>query len=257
MPEEFTQEIIELYLNKQLDGAALEAFEAKMNDDADFKKEIDTQGLIHRGVNKFGQDEMRAKLKKIRAEIQKTEGLGAGNENAAKVVSLGKKKRSRLLLRWASAAAIALFVGSAVYFVATNSNVSSLDLYAQYYQPFADDIQVRNQDAASLHNSASQLYKAKKYDEALPLFKDILKGEPDNAELQIVIGICQLELEHYEQANQSFSAIQNPLFKDQAYWYLAMNFLKQSDMENAKTILETIQPGEFNYAKAQEILEAF
>jgi len=255
MPEEFTQEIIELYLSKRLEGAALEAFEAKMSSDADFKKEINTQALIHRGVNKFGQDEMRAKLKKIRAEIQQGKSFEKDNVSAATVVPLNQKKRSRLILRWGAAAAIALLIGASFYFITTLSKVSSLDLYAQYYSPYSDDIQVRNQGIDDVANRASTLYKDQKYAEALPLFLEILRAEPDNAEVQITLGICQLELERFEQANQTFSAVQNPLFKDHAQWYLAMNFLKQSDMGNARTILETIQKGEYKYSQAQEILK--
>lgn len=248
MPTEFTQEVIEQYLNKQLSGATLEAFEAKLNSDADFKKEVGTQAFLHRGVNKFGEDEMRAKLKKIRAEVLKPEAP------KTKVVPLVKKNKTRLILRWSMAAAIALAIGASIYLVSTYQNVSSMDLYASYYQPYAEEINVRNADATSLANQASQLYKDKKYELALPLFMDILKTEPDNAEIQIVTGICQLELNRFENANQTFSNVSNPLFKDQARWYLAMNFLKQSDMDNAKTVLESIEQRDYNYAKAQKIL---
>ena len=262
MPKEFTQEMIDQYLSKQLKGEALVAFESKMNTDPVFKKEMETQAFIHRGVNKFGEDEMRSKLKKIRAEVlgkeggkedggQKTEDGGKG-----KVVPLGQKKRTKLILRWSMAATIALAIGASVYLIATRQNVSSLDLYASYYEPFNEEINVRNAAATSIANQASQLYKAKKYEAAIPLFLQILESEPNNAEVQLATGVSQLELGRFEKATQTFSAVSNPLFKDQAQWYLSMTFLKQSDMTNAKTILEAVKKGDFNYTKAQEILQA-
>jgi len=256
MPVEFTQEVIEQYLNKQLKGTTLTAFEAKMSSDADFKKEVSTQAFLHRGVNKFGEDEMRSKLKKIRAEVLK-EKVGKTQDTKTKVVSLGQKKKSRPILRWSMAAAIALALGAAIYLVSTHQNVSALDLYASYYQPYSEEINVRSASAGNLATEASQFYKDKKYGVALPLFVKVLEAEPDNAEVQLALGICQLELDRFENANQTFSAVSNPLYRDQAQWYLAMNFLKQSDTDNAKTILESIQQGDFNYAKAQEILSAF
>ncbi len=254
MAVEFNQEIIDQYLSKQLKGETLDAFNKKMSQDEVFKKEIETQAFIHRGVNKFGEDEMRAKLKKIRAEVLQDKSSEQKKESAAKVVSLGQKKKTRPILRWSMAAAIALAIGASVYIVATNQTMSSQDLYANYYQPYAEDISVRNATAEDIANQASQFYKNKNYESALPLFLKILETEPDNAEVQIATGICQLELGRFEKANQTFSAVVNPLFKEQAQWYLGMNFLKRSDMENAKTILEGIKEGDFKYEKAQEIL---
>ncbi len=258
MPVEFSQEIIDQYLSKQLKGDQLSAFESKMSSDATFKKEVETQAFIHRGVNKFGEDEMRLKLKKIRAEVLSTDQKQEENTEAkGKVVPLGKRKKQNPVLRWSMAASIALALGAAVYFFATRQNISGQDLYANYYQPFSEDINVRNVTAEDIANQASQLYQGKKYKEALPLFLQILEAEPNNAEVQLASGICQLETDNLEKAIQTFSAVSNPLFKDQAQWYLAMIFLKQSDMANAKTVLESIKEGDYNYAKAQEILDAY
>ena len=258
MPKEFSQETIDLYLSKQLKGEDLSAFELKMNTDPVFKKEIETQSFIHRGVNKLGEDEMRSKLKKIKAKILEEEKhiLSGESVSRKKIVPLKPVKKTRPFLRWSIAAAIALVLGASVYLVATRQKVSSLDLYASYYEPFAEEINVRNASSRSIANQASQLYQAKKYKEALPLFLQILESEPDNAEVQLAVGVSQLELGRFEKATQTFSAVNNPLFKDQANWYLAMAFLKQSDMTNAKTVLESIKKGDFNYVKAQEILRA-
>ncbi len=252
MQNEISQAIIDQYLSKQLKGSALTDFESKMNTDSSFKKEVETQAFLHRGINKFGQDEMKKKLKLIRAEV-------VGKEKPsqkAKVVSLGQKKKVRPFLRWSVAATIALVVGASFYYVATRQNVSSLDLYASYYQPYSVENSVRSAPAPSNLTQANQLYKAKKFEAALPLFLQTLEIEPENAEIQLAIGISQLELNRMEQASQTFSSINNPLYKDQAQWYLAMTFLKQSDLANAKTVLESIKEGDFNYAKVQEILES-
>lgn len=252
MSEEFSQEIIDQYLNKQLRGKALTAFESKMEADPVFRKEIETQAFIHRGANKFGEDEMRAKLKKIRAEVLKKDSGKAKD----KVVPLGsKKKKTRTILRWSMAATIALALGAAVYLVATSRNISATELYASYYEPYAEEINVRNGDATTLANQASQLYKEGKYDAALPEFMKVLEAEPANAEVQLAIGISQLELNRFEKATQTFSAVTNPLYKDQAQWYLAMTFLKQSDLGSAKTVLGAIEKGDFKYDQAQEILK--
>ncbi len=252
MPQEFTQEIIDQYLNKKLRGEQLEAFESRLNSDADFKKEIELQAYIHRGANKLGEDEMRSKLKKIRREVLKSDEK---RSTETKVVPLARKKKIRSILRWSTAAAIALAVGALIYMLTTYQNMSNVDLYASYYQPYAEEITVRDAGAVTQISQAIQLYKDKKYQEALPVFKQLLIAEPDNAELQLVIGICQLELDNFDKASQTFSSVTNPLYKDQAQWYLAMTFLKQSDLGSASTILDSIQEGEFKYQEAQEILK--
>lgn len=254
MPKEITQEIIDQYLNQQLSGDQLDAFEAKLNNDPDFKKEIEMQAFIHRGANKLGQDEMHAKLKKIRAEVLHTPAKKT-EEPKAKVVPLGQKKKIRSLLRWGMAAAIALAIGASIYIIANHQTMSTDDLYANYYQPYTEEITVRGDNTNASVQEVTQLYKDKKYREALPAFLRLLAAEPDNAELQLVVGICQLELDNFDKASQSFSSVTNPLYKDQAQWYLAMTFLKQNDLASAGTILKTIQSGDFNYQKAQEILE--
>lgn len=258
MAQDFNQEHIDLYLNKQLKGQTLSDFESRLSVDAEFKKEVETQAFLNRGINRFGADEMRNKLKKIRAEVlaSSTPTEVESEAKTAKVLPLNERKKVRPFLRWSIAASIVLAMGAAFYFFINNNTVAPDKLYAAYYKPYNETITSRGNDTNTLINQASQLYQGKDYEAALPLFMEALQIEPNNAEIQLALGICQLETNQSEKANQTFTSITNPLYKEQAQWYLAMNFLKQSDLESAKTTLSEIQSGDFNYNKAQEILEA-
>ena len=129
MSEEFNQETIDQYLSKSLKGETLAAFESKMNADPIFKKEVETQAFINRGVNKFGEDEMRKKLKKIRAEVLSEKGETNKNKSTenpkGKVVSLSPKKKINPILRWSVAAGVALAIGAAFYLFSTRENLLS------------------------------------------------------------------------------------------------------------------------------------
>ncbi len=251
MSKKFNQETIDQYLNQQLKDEALRDFESKMNSDAELKKEVELQALLHRGINKFAEDDMRSALKRMRTEVLTEE---SGATGSAKVVSLGQKKKSSSVFKWGIAAAIVMAIGLALFLFDNDPTASSSDLYASYYSPFSEEINARNSTVASTVIQASQLYKEANYEAALPLFLQSLSAEPNNAELQLATGICQLELQRYEKAIQTFKAVDNPLFIDQAQWYLAMTLLKKNDVGQVKKVLENIKNGDFKYEEAQEIL---
>ncbi len=255
MSKEFNQDKIEQYLKKELAGEELAAFESKMNSDADFKKEVEFQSLLFRGANKYGEDEMRASLKNMRAEImQEEEQSAAPDKNEpAKIVSLDQRKKSRPIFKLAIAAALVLSIGAALYMLTRDTTLTNDQLYATYYQPYNEAINVRNTNAESVVSQASQFYQAKNYKEALPLFLQALTIEPGNAELQLSTGICHLELNQTKEAMELFTKVNNPLFMDQSKWYQAMVGLKLGH-KKAKLLLESIKEGEYKYDEAQEIL---
>lgn len=249
MSKKYTPETIELYLKHELQGQELQAFEEYMNSDADFKKEVETQQFLYRGANKVGEDEMRAKLKNIRKAVLD----GTQEETDGKVVSISQKKKINPVFRWSIAAAIIIALGAAMFWLFPQSSTPQ-DLFASYYKPYSEEVSVRGVDNASLIGQASLWYQNGDYQKALNVFQKILRTEPENAEIQLVTGICQLELNMMADAIQIFRDVKNPLYQDQAQWYLAMAHLKQGDLGNAKLILQKIKEGDFNYSMAQEIL---
>ena len=255
MSKEINQDTIERYLKQQLEGEELSAFKSRMDSDAEFKKEVEFQSLLFRGANKYGEDEMRSSLKNIRAEIMKEEGGSAGTETneSAKVVSLDQRRKPMSIFKWGVAAALVLTVGAALFMLTRDTTLSNDDLYATYYQPYSESINVRNASAETVVSQASQLYQAKNYKEALPLFLQALEIEPGNAELQLSTGICHLELNQLDEAMSLFNNVGNPLFMDQAKWYRAMVGLKIGD-KKTKLLLESIKPGEYKYDEAKAIL---
>ena len=253
MSKDITQETIDQYLRKQLSGKALSDFEQKLERDADLKKEVDTQAFLARGASKFGEDEMRAKLKKIRAEVLTT-SADTEQPEEAKVLTMDRSKKSNSFLRWSIAAAVLLALGAVLFFNMPKS-YSSSDLYASYYEPYKEDFSSRGGTNETMISQASQLYAKKDFQRALPLFNGALALEPNNAELKLATGVCYLELGTYDKAIEVFSSIKNQLFVDEAQWYLAMTYLKKDDLINAKAVLKKIETDNRNYDKAQDLLE--
>ncbi|MCB0839928.1 MAG: hypothetical protein KDD99_24830, partial [Bacteroidetes bacterium] len=56
------------------------------------------------------------------------------------------------------------------------------------------------------------------------------------------IGICQLELGQFGEAQASFTQLieSSEIFRDQGQWYLALVYLKQGELEKCKVELENL-----------------
>lgn len=102
-------------------------------------------------------------------------------------------------------------------------------------------------------------YDACDFAEASPFFDTYLKRHPDDFQAGLYAGIASLSGGYPEKAIEQLTAvsINDPKLFDEANWYLALAFLKQKNLTEAKAILENLsQQAEPIFAgKAKGVLE--
>ena len=80
----------------------------------------------------------------------------------------------------------------------------------------------------------------------------------DNEEIQLYYGITFLETDQYPLAKIKFDKLllsKNPLFIDEANWYLALMALKQNDLETCKSHLVKVSKNSEHYKESKSLLD--
>jgi len=96
------------------------------------------------------------------------------------------------------------------------------------------------------------LYVGQNYKEVIPLLQD-----SKNEDAQFYLGNAQYQIGEYNLAEKSFttylSQIQ-PIYKNQANWYLALCYIHQGQIDQANTLLDLLKKGNSSYSKRAEEL---
>lgn len=107
-------------------------------------------------------------------------------------------------------------------------------------------------DLISYYNAIT-FYAKGQNQEALASFEELIHAQPENITYQFYQANLLLSVKKSGEAISIFQKIlagDYPLFEEQARWYLALAFLENNENENAKTLLEEINVGQF---KSKEV----
>lgn len=239
-------EIIEKYLNGELSSEELNEFNHQLENDKEFKQEVDLYKEINLSLkNKYENLEKEEKLKSTLSKLGTKHFQTEKNskENKSKIFPL-----KTYFLRISSIAAIVI-----ISFFLLKPQTS---LYNQFAEHSNLEIQVKGDNNETLLN-ASDLYNSKKYSEAIPLLEDYLRTNPADFEIQMSLGIALLETDENEDAFIIFDHIykQGNVFRNKATWYMALVNVKTGKTEIAKVYLESIPQESFYFNKAKKLLK--
>jgi cytochrome c-type biogenesis protein CcmH/NrfG len=110
-----------------------------------------------------------------------------------------------------------------------------------------------------LRNQANQAYIEKNYPEAIRLFQELARREPNNLNHRLLAGISQVGDQQAEAAITILRPLadgSNEQVTIEAAWYLALAYLLQEKTASAKTYLDKVAANQgFNAAKAAELLQ--
>jgi tetratricopeptide (TPR) repeat protein len=157
---------------------------------------------------------------------------------------------------WLMAASI--FVIFATYFIYQRSISSTQKIFASYYQAYPNTIApiVRGSIIKdSLQFAAFEMYEAKNYTQALPLFNQLI-DKAKNEKYNIYIAICQIELNNLSAALNTLNLLQqetNEEIQASFLWYTAMIYVKQNNTKNAIVYLQKLTT--FNNAFDQQAID--
>lgn len=265
-------EKIEAYLQGELPADERKAFEQQIKADPELAREVE----ITRAVN-FSIEHKN--LKNLKDDLVNTNDLIANirervqvnYEATENVAPSGKEgimsKIDRILqmlfpspvgrLAMAVAVIVVLLIPTYIFFL---QSPDPQQLYADNFEPYPNIITASTrsdvQQAGEL-DEAMKLYENREYANAINGFNTYINQYPDQYEVRLYRGIANMQMDSINLAIKDLEAVMenNRKLTDQAQWYLALLYLKDGDVAEARKILKQIAESEniFN-EKAQNIL---
>ncbi|WP_397364325.1 tetratricopeptide repeat protein [Olleya sp. R77988] len=253
------------YLNNEMTNEELLTFENKLLNDIELK---DTVTILKKMEVIYSPDDWLLfnkdsnKLKEA-VTLFRNNDINIFSEKVRKSEIEFKKKHNqskslkRILIYASSIAAIGLIFFSGYLF---KEQKSTQDLYSSYYT--TNDLpsfSLKNDEINQLAN-AENLFKAKKYDQAISLFESIEENSQNqNPSLKLYLALTNSELKRYDQALEYLEELEhsNTLDQHKSYWFRALIYLKQGNRDKAILALKLIAQNKnyFNYQKAINLLE--
>ncbi|MDH3245139.1 MAG: hypothetical protein OEM26_11030 [Saprospiraceae bacterium] len=227
------QETIERYLMNRMDEGERSDFEKSVGEDPDLAEALALQRDLMIGIQSHFDQALKEKLQ----TSSKSESNGQ-----AKVV----KMQSKVIWRWASAAALALVVG-VFYFM--NQGDKTDRLYSQYFESFPNIVEFQQRDEQTNLSEAFFFYQNGDWEDAAAAF-DALQSQSDEIYPVFYDAICQMNLTDYQQAEEGFMEVissGDSRFAAPATWYLALTHLAREELTRCREILIEISSSPGNY----------
>ncbi|HEY9170508.1 MAG TPA: hypothetical protein VIN72_13520 [Lutibacter sp.] len=243
MPEERYIKF-EQYLNNELSKEDLKFFEEQLKSNTDFKEDFEIYIALEFSLGaKFKNEEEEIKLRKTLTDL--------GSQHIKQDENTKKETKEISLFRYRNlmiAASIALLIG---FFIYNNGN----PVYSDFAKHNALELVVRGENNEVV-SKAESAFNSKNYKEALKQLSILSNSYPNDSEINLYLGICQLELNNYVEAEIVFNEIieGNSAFETKAKWYKALTFLKQKKYNESKEILKTIPESAEEYQQAKKLL---
>ena len=256
-----TQKLIERYFENDLNEEELAAFKQRLSEDAAFASAFQLEKDLVEGVEAYGNKQLREQLEAM--HLEETAGVAPANEQEIEkpgYVSpfdpqpVGGKVVSMVGRKWWLAAAV-LILGLVARWMFSEKDPTPQQLYAIFAVHEFDFTEMGIND--ELLSQAEGLLKAKKYSESLPVLDAYLETNQNDNEVMKANGIALLETGKYEEAFEAFRAVgqANPIFENEANWFVALTYLKQNEIENCKKALSAISPASPFHKDANKLLE--
>ena len=236
---ENTSDYIEDYINHQLPEEERKRFDERLTSDALFAEEVKKYIYM---INSFDETQAQSLLKRFKQIEQEIE-------------SRDKTQLSLpIYLRWAAVVAVIATLSVVAYL---NIGKSQEELFLAYYTVYPNvDSPVSRSDGS---NATVWIdYENGNYQEAYSQFnKNVVTNDNDDTSW-FYLGICAMELELLPEAETAFlkvSAVNESKYKEQAHWYLALNYLKAGKKRRSIDTLKEIELSGSSYGiKAKELL---
>jgi hypothetical protein len=273
-------QIIERRLENQLSEPETQSFDERLRSDADFKKGYLSYQDAIKAIHLAGEDDVRAILKEEQAKLDiksnLVEPVALTPVRNPKILSKTKSRKLAGLRGWLAAASIALVCVAAYWFMTSNKNIDSENLFAEYYQPKTNTFikftrgdneyfEAQKQWTISKYGvaegtkifDAMSLYENGEFDKAATLFSSVnIKNDTLNvyeANALLKSNQAQAAIAVLEKISTSSPVIH------EAHWYKAMTYLKTKEVEKAKTLLVILSKGDNKgfQDKAKDLLKRF
>ena len=223
-------DLIEEYLAGDLSGREQTEFEELLRNDPDLMKEFLLRKEINEAISENDVMDLRNNLNEIINSKTKVRTI----------------YRNPFVLSSVAAVVIFLIVISGFYLF-SNKTVNGTEMFNSYYSTYPTLTSFRSSVDQTyqeqLLNEAFNSYDDDKFSISSDYFQQILNTDKSNTMVQFYMALCEIELNNFDTSEILLNELvlkNNHIFWEQAHWYLALVYLKQNDIENAKSIFEII-----------------
>jgi len=233
-----TSNYILKYFEGTLSKEELKEFNLLLINDSDFKEEFEFQ-----------------------KELQETLVLNDREHIKNEIQNWGTIKSKRDFKPWHIAASVLILIGAASWllFFNTQSNNSTEELYALYFEPYRNIVRpiVRGEHKEDVQSKAFEAYETKKYENAIVYFNELLNEEP-NATIAFYKANTLLQL---NKPNEAITLLEENVtnsdtLQDRNLWYLALAYLKNNNIDaSKKTLKQLLTQSKFKYKEATTLIE--
>ncbi|WP_299437000.1 hypothetical protein [uncultured Aquimarina sp.] len=231
-----------------------ERFREKVNfEEQLFLNLNDTEWSISKNTNHKEVEEYEKLLKNESTKVL-TDTISAVNHE----YQLKQNRGSQSWLLYTGIAVVLVIIGLTVL---SPFKTSSDELYVHFLDvsELPSLVDRGNNDQKSLIQ-AQKLFEAKEYDQSLDILEKKLPTiQKNKATLYLYMGISQMELDEFDNAEKTFDNLINSGLMDapKGKWFKALLYIKQNKVEKAKELLSEIAqiPNNYKSKEALELLE--
>lgn len=258
-----TQINIGKYIDGELPNEALRKFEQQLKTDKALQEEVRFQQTILQSLqakNEFENE--KENLVSFLNRLEQNVDLSDNNEKTTDLESTSNEatsapstifKRLTPFVTLAVAAAILLFIWSP-----WQTNLSNAQFADANYKTYILDT---NMDDANTLNTYFKdgkfAYDDKDYATAEKEFENYLAIKPNDYKVILAKGNCEFQLGNFDEAIRTFQQVANAktVYSNTGHWYLALSYLKNDNVEKAKTSLQQITEQSEYDKQAKKLLQ--
>lgn len=242
-------EKIDRYLDGQMSQDELSWFKKEQDQNPDLRRDLEFQQNMRAAILEDEVLQFRQVLEAAQADYE--------HNKVIEHPSRGKFSKTFRIV--AAIAAILVATGFFAWYT-LHGGMSNRQLYEMYFKPYKVSMNVRGvaDDTQAEIRKALSMYENGNYQQALPLFENVLKNSPANFAVNLYTGISLMELQQYSSATESFAKIiehKNNLYFEQAEWYASLCYLVADQTDKArKQFVKIVERNGYYSDQAKEVL---
>lgn len=201
-------------------------------------------------------------IKMVRKILYATQSYGLKKELISihgTLYNAQSESKSRVSNNWLyysslAATTIAIIV---VLFIAFFKKQQHDSIFDDYFAPYPNYVTERGNEQDVSWYAGFEYYDQGEYNNALKKFEQGNYPKEQEMAVQFYKGVCYLILGNATEAIASFTSTStknNPYYQE-VNWFLSLAFISNDEEDKAIEILKKIEPGEFKYSEAQEIID--
>jgi tetratricopeptide (TPR) repeat protein len=203
-------------------------------------------------------DNLSGKERNLFSRIEKAVEEKDVSEFEKKLEHTFPQQNNRHRIIYKAAVFFAVILG--VTFILYSEVPHNKRIFRQFYSPYppGNISGINRGNTQPLYGAAINLYISGNYNQAIPELSKMLKEDPHNYEIALLLAISYIETKQDQHAFETLDKIidaPDNFFTDDAIWYKSLLSLKAGSLNGAKMTLKLIDPTSDYYPSSQKLLD--